>query len=199
MPFALALGLGLAAPVAANAAVTGAVYRDYNANGARDAREPGVAGIAVTAYGDSGAAITTATSTADGTYGLGGLPAGAKVRVEFSGLPAYLKPGASGKGDGSGVRIVTDGATGVNTSVNNPADFCQANPNLALPCQRYGDAVAGEYSIEPALRTILEDGTGGFVTKTTQATIGTTYGTAWRRTSKTIYVKIGRASCRERV
>ena len=59
-------------------AVTGTAFRDYNANGTRDALEPGIGGIVVTATGANGSSVTC-TTTASGTYGIdpaGGFPAG---------------------------------------------------------------------------------------------------------------------------
>jgi hypothetical protein len=47
---------------------TGVVFRDYNANGARDAREPGVPGINVSAYDENGFKAASAITGTDGQY-----------------------------------------------------------------------------------------------------------------------------------
>ena len=81
-------------PTAAAAGCTGSVingtaFRDYNANGARDSREPGIGGIVVTVTG-AGGASTSCTTAADGSYGIDppvGSAGGFPVRLEFT-LPA---------------------------------------------------------------------------------------------------------------
>ncbi|MGB0384481.1 MAG: SdrD B-like domain-containing protein, partial [Ardenticatenaceae bacterium] len=118
--------------------VSGAVFRDYNANGARDSREPGVAGITVTAYDASGATVDSTTTAADGTYTLN-VASGTEVRVEFSGMPAYLQPGASGGDSETGVTFATSPATDVDMGLNNPAHYCQQDPTLVTPCYIFGD------------------------------------------------------------
>ncbi len=135
-------------PVAQAAACTGGgisgvTFRDYNANGAQDALEPGLAGIVVTAYDVAGNVISC-ESTADGTYSLD--PVGAyPVRLEFT-LPSdgslnFLKPGAAGSASHTSVTFVTAPTANVNTGFSNPADFCGANPapTLATSCFVFGE------------------------------------------------------------
>lgn len=123
--------------------ITGTVFRDYNANGAQDANEPGIAGIVVTAY-DSGGASVSCESTATGAYGLD--PAGAyPVRLEFT-LPAdgslnFLKPGAAGSSSHTTVTFVNGPTANINTGFSSPADFCGATPApaLATSCFVFGE------------------------------------------------------------
>ena len=187
----MVLSAMLCAPTTAFANIGGTVFRDYNANGAQDALEGGVAAITVRATDASGAVVASTTSAADGVYALAGLTAGENYRVEFGGEPTFLKQGANGLGAGSSIRFVSDGAT-VNHGLNNPADYCQANPQLALPCHRFGSST-GTFSGDPAVRTVASNAqgrAGTFLTSAaaTQAQVGTTWGTAYQRETKSIFV-----------
>lgn len=124
-------------------AMNGAAFRDYNANGTRDALEPGIAGIVVTAYDSVGGTVTCTTS-ADGSYGID--PTGAyPVRLEFT-LPAdgslgFLRAGAAGSGSRTSVTFLSGATAGVNVGFNNPGDFCGANPapDLISSCAVFGE------------------------------------------------------------
>ena len=128
----------LAASQLADGAVTagtvkGLVFRDYNANGAREVVEPGQAGITVRAVSSAGAVIASTASGPDGTYSLP-VPDGTAVRVEFNSLPGYLQSGPHGTGSATSVQFATSPAELVNFGVENPAEYCQANPGLVTNC-----------------------------------------------------------------
>ncbi|MGA9349661.1 MAG: GEVED domain-containing protein, partial [Anaerolineae bacterium] len=76
--------------------ISGHVFRDYDADGANDANEPGVAGITVTAYDVTGLAVASDTTDANGDYTLAGLIQTEVYRIEFTDLPSYLQPGPCG-------------------------------------------------------------------------------------------------------
>jgi uncharacterized repeat protein (TIGR01451 family) len=117
---------------------TGVVYRDYNANGARDAQEPGVPGIAVSAFDDNGSRVGFTLTGVDGKYSLF-LPANVKYRLEFTSIPDYLQPGAVGNQTEATVAFITAPSSNVNVGLNNPADYCQENPELGSACYIFGD------------------------------------------------------------
>ena len=100
---AVGLYSGRAAGVGAvSGTVAGTVFRDYSANGVRDALEPGESGIVVTAYDSTGATVGTATSASDGTYTITVTGAtDTSVRLGFV-IPTvkqgYLQPGPLGAG-----------------------------------------------------------------------------------------------------
>lgn len=123
--------------------ITGTVFRDYNANGAQDANEPGIAGIVVTAYDSAGSSVAC-ESTATGAYGIE--PVGAyPVRLEFTlptdGSLTFLKPGAAGSSSRTTVTFVTGPTPNVNAGFSSPADFCGATPApaLATSCFVFGE------------------------------------------------------------
>ena len=183
----LAIG-ALVAPAAASADITGAVYRDYDANGARAAREPGIGAVVVKAIDNTGAVVATTTTATDGSYTLV-TPAG-RYRVEFSGEPAGLKQGGGGLADGSSVRFADNGSV-VNHGLNVPGDYCEANPQVATNCFRYG-ASNGAFSAESTLRTFAFNTTGvadalNSPIAATVGQIGATWGIAYQRETKSIF------------
>ena len=115
-----------------NANITGTVYRDFNANGTKDTGEPGVKSIIVTVYDASGVSQGTASTIADGTYDL---PAGgsAPYRLEFTGLPSYLKPGIANTNSSSSVQFLTSATVAnIDFSVNNPAQYNKGKNDTAI-------------------------------------------------------------------
>ena len=118
--------------------ITGTVYYDLNQNAAKDAPETGVPSITVIAYNTAGASAATTTTSATGTYTLSGLTNGQNYRVEFTGLPSGYFNSVYGTGSGTTVQFVTASATGVDLGINHPSDYCQASPNIAIPCYDAG-------------------------------------------------------------
>jgi hypothetical protein len=159
------LGVGLLGfQASVQAQLVGRVYRDFNANGAQDSPisstvsaigEPGFPGIIVTAHPVTGSSVSVATGV-DGSYSFpnsGVTASGAKLRLEFSGLPSGVYSSAYGTattGSGTSVQFVTAGSsTTANYGVNYPGDFCDSSPQLATPCFVSGTqsaaAIAGEH------------------------------------------------------
>ncbi len=112
--------------------ISGTAFRDYNANGQRDALEPGQAGLTVRAY-SAAALVDTRTTAADGSYSLT-VPNGTAVRVEVAGLPAFLTSGPHGSGSGTTVQFVTSPTDTANVGVLNAGEYCQANPTIVTNC-----------------------------------------------------------------
>ncbi|MGH9842240.1 MAG: SdrD B-like domain-containing protein, partial [Blastocatellia bacterium] len=144
---------------AASGTITGVVFQDYNANGARDvgttitnngqgtiglASDRGIQGVTVTAYDGSGAVTGSATTDGAGAYTLTATGTG-PYRIEFSNLPAGFQPGphltsSVISGAGTSVQFVADGNTSnVNLSLVIPLEYCQSNPTLATSCYVFGN------------------------------------------------------------
>lgn len=191
----LLFGAFAAGSVYAAVGIQGTVFRDFNGNGIKDAGDVGLGGIGVAVFDSTGAAQGTATSTANGTYtttpNLGTPP----YRVEFT-IPAspdplsVYKPAASGTDNDTSVQFVASGtATGVDFGVNYPGDFCQNNPNLCSTSY-----VNGNLASAGALTELYQwpyNSTGTSPAPTGIATadeIGSTWGLALARTSKTLYI-----------
>jgi PKD repeat protein len=138
---------------AAAGTISGTVFQDYNANGARDASrtvnnngsgtiavaaDRGIAGVTVTAYDGSGAAVGTATTDAQGNYSLNAAGDG-PYRVEFTALPAGFRPGPAGTDSKTTVQFVNQAtASNVSLGLIIPSEFCQDNPVLATACYVIG-------------------------------------------------------------
>ena len=120
----------------------GVVYRDYNANGSIDEHEPGVPGIIVSAFAADGSRMAFDVTDTQGVYNLY-LPVGEQYRLEVTGIPDYLQPGVVGKDTEATVAFVGASGSEVNVGLNNPADYCQDNPELGTPCYTFGDQQQG--------------------------------------------------------
>lgn len=181
--------------------VSGTVYRDYNANGMREAVEPGIPGIIVTAYDATGAPVAS-TTTRNGF----GIPSAGPVgsydlnpsvpgpyRIEFSGWPAYLRPGAHGSQSGTSIQFVPDGVNAtINVGLQHPSQYCQDNPTLLTACYVNGDpTVNGSTANLPWLVEVPSNpaATSGLNTyRSSGSHIGSTWGIAWQARSRTALV-----------
>ncbi len=185
-------------------AITGKAFRDYNANGIQDALEPGIVGIVVTAFAVDGTTAACETTT-DGVYGID--PAGAfPVRLEFT-LPTngslnFLRPGAAGSGAATTVTFVNAPTANVNVGFNNPAQYCNSNPNLATSCYVFGEQndnpagvnkdrsvlssfpyTSGSTNLSDANAVVLPPPTSQALAKQ----IGSVWGLAWNAQNRTLY------------
>lgn len=195
---------------ATSSTITGTVFQDFNSNGLQDsavafgvATDVGVSGIRVRAFDATGAEVGSTTTGSLGAYSLAITNASSnEVRIEFE-IPddnpalASLQPsfstttGASGSTFGSTIQFATIGDTGVNLAVNEPSEFCQNNPYLAVSRQCMNSVTA------PSLWVSRYDGgpytsANGYSTlytnwSATQAgisgTTGSVHGLAWDRQS----------------
>lgn len=197
--------------------ITGTVFRDYDADGARGSLEPGVGGVTVTAYDASGAAAgSTATCSATGvpeagctlsnlgSYSLAVSGTG-PYRVEFTGIPATLRSGPFGGDSGTRVQFVTDPGGGTEANVDlgiaNPAQHCLPDTRMAAPCYINGDplttpggacpgggAAAGDLDAFVTFLDNANSNNGAGVAHVADADVlGSVWGTAWQRTSASLF------------
>ncbi|NWF69756.1 MAG: hypothetical protein HXY40_11790, partial [Chloroflexi bacterium] len=177
--------------------VTGVVFRDYNANGVRDAQEPGIGGIVINAFDSLGNNVGTQTTAADGSYTLNWGGTETTARIEFV-APAGFQSGAVGTQSSTSVQFVTNGGT-ADFSVNRSGDYCTTVPTLATNCFVKGDQLAGVNSGLDVLVSFPYDAGTTNVTSpagadnppdTTEATaaqIGTTWGIAYLPETNSIF------------
>jgi MYXO-CTERM domain-containing protein len=158
--------LGAAAPAfAADGAVSGTVFRDFNQNGEFDtgaapnsgvADDLGLADVTVTAY-DSANNSWSTVSDAAGEYTLNVVGAvDDSLRIEFTDLPVGYQPGAvssSSADNGTSVQFVSLGAADVDFSVNAPEDYSQPGAPMITAIQSAG-ALDSSTSTMPALAGI---------------------------------------------
>lgn len=169
---------------------SGTVFRDFNSNGTYESLpasgtytygEPGVAGIRVTAYTTAGSSASALTN-AQGQYSITGLSG--PVRLEFTNLPSGDYDGFRGSASATSVQFTTAGATGVNFGMNYPRQYCQANPQLLVPCYVSGDAQAPAVSTFDALVSVPYTASGAATSPTHLATageVGSVWGGAYQR------------------
>jgi len=169
--------------------VGGTVHQDYNANGVRDLlnpNEPGVAGVTVTAYDASGAAIASTATITDGTYVLT-VTNGINVRVEFTNFPGGYLSGPFGADSATSVTFVQSPNCTVDLGLNVAGQYCQNNPGLATNCYLAGDQ-AGQTG--PVLVSFPYTATGTTSQNTYEAAgtqVGTTWGLAYQGASDSLF------------
>lgn len=172
--------------------ISGTVFTDYNDNGIRGVGDTGVSGITVTAYDSTNAVIDTDVTDATGNYSLS-IPDGTQARIEFSTIPADLRPGAFGTDSGTTVQFVTSPAAGVDLGLSKPDEYCQNNPFLVMPCYVNGDPLGGgTASSSTVLYSIPNSAYGRSDAAISQslatgAEIGSTWGLAYQRTTNTVF------------
>lgn len=187
--------------------VKGVVFRDYNANGVRDEREPGIGNVTVSAFSAAGLTATATTTTAStGVYAFAaGVGLTGNVRLEFT-LPtdnalAYLQAGAGGQSTVQFVNVAT-GAPNVNVGFYDPVDYCQANPQVAV-ANFFDSQYNGGAAARGALLRLPYNASGHDFTTTNPVArtaafkgvdltrldqLGAIYGVAWQRTTNRIYL-----------
>jgi thiol-disulfide isomerase/thioredoxin len=133
----------------AAATITGFVFRDLNADGTRDVREQGEAGITVSAYDTNDNLVASTTTDVNGDYILNAeldrskIVKGEDYRIEFSGWPEHLAPGPQGKDSGTEMQFVVGGATNVGFGVFNPDQYVSVKPTtLPTPTEETSQAEA---------------------------------------------------------
>ncbi len=179
--------------------IGGTVFNDYNADGIKQAGETnGVSGITVKAYDRSGASYTTTTNSA-GRYCLAVPLANYPARVEFTGIPSDFSGGyATPQGtDGrTSVQFVAAPDGNVDLGVNNPIDYCQANPMVMTPCYVFGDPLAttgnaaNDASAEPAMVRFAYNLDGvetGEAAIASAAEIGSVWALAFRKQTRHLF------------
>jgi len=114
------------------ATISGTVFRDLNANGIREAREPGEPDITVNVYDADDNFITSTTTNINGEYTLNQeldpaqIIQGDPYCVIFENVPAFLSSGPSGPDSGTELQFVTGGDANVSYGVFNPDQFVPA-------------------------------------------------------------------------
>ncbi len=178
--------------------VSGTVFRDFNANGQKDNsstfNEPFVANVMVTAYPVSGSAQTTTTNST-GAYSFTGLTLPA--RIEFSLPNAAVYTAQFGATSTTSVQFYSAPTTAANFGIQNPSHFSQPNPDLVIPKYLNGDPLASgnDLANDPAFyrfpNTAMGNAQAGGTPVTpiaTQAQIGSTWGVAYDRKRKKVFL-----------
>ncbi|MFZ4057254.1 MAG: SdrD B-like domain-containing protein [Ferruginibacter sp.] len=205
--FLMAL-LCLMATHVADAQVSGAVFKDFNGNGTKDANEPFAGGVVVKAYNTSDVLVNTVTTTAPLTGSTNYIftPGAYPVRVEFtiptSGAtfcinPTFDKPGLGGSNYGSNVKFISATTSTANFAIYYPNEYVKStNPFYYALRQTAGDPLAG--SGLATTRTAVEGTpyTAGLATPGTTSPaqrtmansfVGTCYGLAYSKQAAKLF------------
>ncbi|MCS6938550.1 MAG: hypothetical protein NZM94_04715, partial [Roseiflexus sp.] len=182
--------------------------RDLDGDGARDANEPGIGGVTITAYDPSGAvagitvsfatlclgpgnpvpACTALSTPALGSYTLNAGGTG-PYRIEFSNWPSYLSPAAQGASNDTSIQFVPDGdSSNINFALHSPAEYCQENPRVSVTCMQPG---ASASNANPTIYTFNYTDSSTAPppqTQTTAAQTGAIWGLAYQRSTNSLFV-----------
>ncbi|PZU49075.1 MAG: hypothetical protein DI566_01795 [Microbacterium sp.] len=189
--------------MAATGEIRGAVARDFNGNGVRDAgnsatataADTGVAGVVVTAYDATGTPVATATTAANGTYSLdtGSVDDGTPLRLELTGLPEGFHPSRAGSGNGTSTQFAEVGDENINFLIDTPEDYAQSNAPILTAIQWPGLTTGTDVN-EPALTAspwnATENAGGNFSQRTTLASygqVGSIWGLTYDREGNDVY------------
>ncbi|MEL6141338.1 MAG: SdrD B-like domain-containing protein, partial [Bacteroidota bacterium] len=174
------------------------VFKDYNGNGTRQSTEPLVPGLTLTAFDNNNSQAAQDNTSTDGNYALT-LGAGTGThRIEVTGLPADLEPGAAGT---TTVFFAGPGES-IEVALENPDQYSQENPDLVTTCFIEGPQPTGvgetfiRFAYDVGCFDAGVDGScddGGTFTgpKTALADapdIGSTFGVAYQRNTRSAFV-----------
>ncbi len=186
-------------PFAAPQIIAGTVFDDYNQDGIREGREPGINGVVVSAYDSTGTQIATSiTGSVSGIVGSYELhmPAGVEdARVQFENIgPHSTQPWLRGfetsnHVGGIPVTFVHHASQGaiVNLGIERPEEYCQNNPNVATNCYITGNQTN---TADHVVVRFPYDTSGSTISPTPLATapqVGTTLGLTYRRSSDSLF------------
>nr|MDJ0973534.1 SdrD B-like domain-containing protein [Planctomycetota bacterium] len=166
----------------------GSVFEDADNDGARDAGEPGVAGVTVTAYDVAANVVGTDVTDANGDWRIDDVATLTGVRFAFSGWASWMVPAFAGTDNGTAHQLVVGSALGTDFGLkarnlynfDNPA----TPPRLATACfvtgQSAGQAATGIVSIR-------YDRTGGKQHDASIAEVGTVWGEAYEPVTQRLF------------
>ncbi len=182
------------------AQVGGQVFEDLPVNGnssntygVKNTNELGVDGVVVTITDASGN-VTTQTTASGGTWSdpASNFP----IRVEFS-WPnhSWLESSAHGPGANSSVQFISASSTNIDFGLHYPSNFCESDPNIAIPMYSNGDPTAGgtsgtrDWFLNFAYSNSGEIGGSGYVPPSIRmngTTIGAVWGLAYHNTTESV-------------
>ncbi|RYF74913.1 MAG: hypothetical protein EOO39_07770, partial [Cytophagaceae bacterium] len=205
--FPTLLGILLLLSTSVQAQISGTVFRDFNANGTFDTAptsttitELGLAGVEVRVYNAAGANVTNSTVQTTGVTGSYTVTATGTgpFRVEFT-IPTSLSAynggpaGTLATSSGSSVQFVASGTATVNFGVNYPRDYCQANPDLVVPCFVSGNPLATGSDVAAAESIVAAPYSSSATTPAmaadlgSAAQVGSVWGSAYQRSSGKLF------------
>ncbi|OWY24607.1 hypothetical protein C7N43_35235, partial [Sphingobacteriales bacterium UPWRP_1] len=174
--WSLATHIALSQPCSNN--IGGVVFRDYNGDGVKGTYEPGVAGVSVRAYNAANVAYGPVTTNSTGGFTLS-IPNGTQVRLEYTGLPAGNFSAPNGTDSRTSVRFMQSPSCAAHLGINFPDDFCQNNPQIAVPCYVNGNPLLGGSAATADVLVSLGYNSEGTTPPPNHIAIGSELGTVW--------------------
>jgi hypothetical protein len=178
---------------APNTKIEGTVYEDFNNNGIKETAEPFIKGVEVKLYDNTGQVGAAVLTNASGFYTFTGLAAAGLYRVEFT-VPANFEEGAAGTGSNTAVQFVRAGTCNANLALLDRGHYCGlTNPKWTIPMYANGSPSHPSNSGSIGVARFNYNATGQSPNASqenwvTFGTVGTTWGTAYRRDDATLYM-----------
>ncbi|HFA49098.1 MAG TPA: hypothetical protein ENJ95_08780, partial [Bacteroidetes bacterium] len=169
-----------------NTQIGGTVFEDWNFDGLMDETIlNGVEGVVVQAYGCNGNLTAETSTDASGNFRFDGLSAAGDYRIEFllpNSIACWAVTAQHGDDSGTSVQFLQAGSC-ANLGIANPADFCQTDPSVVTSCYVEGD----NSGADDVLLSLKFDQPTSFLHESLANQIGTTYGLAYQRSSKSLF------------
>jgi hypothetical protein len=176
-----------------NTKIEGTVFEDFDDDGVKDAAEPFIKDVEVKLYDENTQVGGAVLTNVNGLYSFTGLVSTKVYRVEFT-VPTLFEEGAHGTGSGTSVQFVKSGVCNANLGLLDRGHYCGlTNPKWTIPAYSNGDPAhasnAGSAGVHRYDYTASgQSPNGTFQNWATFGTIGTTWGTAYRRDDASLYM-----------
>ncbi|MBK6480870.1 MAG: DUF11 domain-containing protein [Saprospiraceae bacterium] len=181
--------------------ISGTVFRDFNGDGIKQAGEPLVPGVTVTAFDATGSPCGSTTTTSGSVPNYSIMTCTGQVRVEFTinSTTDCLNPlldftSTNGGAYGSSVQFVNASLMPtVNFALNNPADYNKGSgaTDVFVPCYTNGNPLVPGGVVAGGTWFVgfpyNNSGTTTPAKKLTGDTIGATWGVAYSKQAKKIF------------
>jgi hypothetical protein len=184
---------GTACSPADNTKISGTVFEDFDNDGVKDALEPFIKGVSVAIFDENAQVGAPVLTDANGLYTFTGLVSTKVYRVEFT-IPAIYEEGAYGTGSGTSVQFVKPGVCNANLGLLDKGHYCGlTNPKWTIPVYANGSpshpSNSGSFGVARFDYTASGQSPNASQENwVTFGTIGTTWGTAYRRDDATLYM-----------
>lgn len=176
-----------------NTKIEGTVFEDFDDDGVKDAAEPFVKDVEVRLYDNTGQVGAAVLTNVSGLYSFTGLTASQVYRVEFT-VPSVFEAGAYGSGSGTAVQFIRAGTCSANLGLLDQGRYCGlTNPKWTTPCYNNGDPMHSSNSAGTGIARFDYNASGqspaaSYQNWVTFGSIGTVWGTAYRRQDATLYM-----------
>lgn len=170
----------------AAAQISGVVYNDVNSTNRQDNGEKGMAGINVKAYNRKGELAASAVTDSTGKYQLS-IPAGRKVRVEYTNVPnGFVSSGVNFLNGGT-VQFLTSPKSNINVGIYDPLLFDDGYARVVIASYTLGSQKNVRSDTGTAISMFDAAKFGAKYALATAGKVGAIWGLAYDRNRERLY------------